>query len=108
MTAASSTHRPAVVGTSHADILIENGLLPIIVPTDVHKELLASPGAVLKVDLANQTLHLPSGKAVQFPIDPFSKECLMEGVDELGYMLKQDGAIQAFEAKRVGSVNTLQ
>ncbi|MEO5925834.1 MAG: 3-isopropylmalate dehydratase small subunit [Bryobacteraceae bacterium] len=102
----------AVVSTSFADIFkgnsLKNGLLPIIVPADVHKELLASPGAVLKVDLANQTLHLPSGKAVQFPIDPFSKECLMEGVDELGYMLKQDEAIQAFEAKRVGSVNTLQ
>ena len=87
---------------------MKNGLLPIIVPVDVHKELLASPGAVLKVDLANQTLHLPNGKAVQFPIDPFSKECLMEGVDELGYMLKQDAAIKAFEAKRVDSVNTLQ
>ncbi len=102
----------AVVSTSFADIFkgnsLKNGLLPIIVPVDVHKELLASPGAVLKVDLANQTLHLPNGKAVQFPIDPFSKECLMEGVDELGYMLKQDAAIKAFEAKRVDSVNTLQ
>ncbi len=102
----------AVVSTSFADIFkgnsLNNGLLPIIVPVDVHKELLASPGAVLKVDLANQTLHLPNGKAVQFPIDPFSKECLMEGVDELGYMLKQDAAIKAFEAKRVDSVNTLQ
>jgi 3-isopropylmalate/(R)-2-methylmalate dehydratase small subunit len=63
---------------------------------------------VVEVDLASQTLTLPSGKSVQFPIDPFSKMCLMEGVDELGYMLKQDAAIQAFEAKRVGSVNTLQ
>ena len=102
----------AVVSTSFADIFkgnsLKNGLLPIIVPVDVHKELLASPGAVLKVDLANQTLQLPNGKAVQFPIDPFSKECLMEGVDELGYMLKQDAAIKAFEAKRVDSVNTLQ
>ena len=102
----------AVVSTSFADIFkgnsLKNGLLPIIVPVDVHKELLASPGAVLKVDLANQTLHLPNGKAVQFPIDPFSKECLMEGVDELGYMLKQDAAIKAFEATRVDSVNTLQ
>ena len=102
----------AVVSTSFADIFkgnsLKNGLLPIVVPADVHKDLLASPGAVLRVDLANATLHLPSGKSVQFPIDPFSKECLMEGVDELGYMLKQDAAIKAFEAKRVGSVNTLQ
>ena len=102
----------AVISTSFADIFkgnsLKNGLLPIIVSADVHKELLASSGATVKVDLANQTLHLAGGKSVQFPIDPFSKECLMEGVDELGYMLKQDAAIQAFEAKRVGSVNTLQ
>jgi 3-isopropylmalate/(R)-2-methylmalate dehydratase small subunit len=102
----------AVISTSFADIFkgnsLKNGLLPIVVPADVHKELLASSGATVKVDLANQTIHLPSGKSVEFPIDPFSKECLMEGVDELGYMLKQDAAIQAFEAKRVGSVNTLQ
>jgi 3-isopropylmalate/(R)-2-methylmalate dehydratase small subunit len=102
----------AVVSTSFADIFkgnsLKNGLLPIIVPADVHKELLASPGAVLKVDLANQLLLLPNGKSAHFPIDPFAKECLIEGVDELGYMLKQDAAIQAFEAKRVGSVNTLQ
>lgn len=102
----------AVISTSFADIFkgnsLKNGLLPIVVPADVHKELLASSGATVKVDLASQTLLLATGKSVQFPIDPFSKECLMEGVDELGYMLKQDEAIQAFEAKRVGSVNTLQ
>ncbi|MEO8096518.1 MAG: 3-isopropylmalate dehydratase small subunit [Acidobacteriota bacterium] len=102
----------AVVSTSFADIFkgnsLKNGLLPIVVPADVLQELLASPGAVLKVDLASQTLTLPSGKAVQFPLDPFSKECLLEGVDELGYMLKQDAAISAFEAKRVGSINTMQ
>jgi 3-isopropylmalate/(R)-2-methylmalate dehydratase small subunit len=45
---------------------------------------------------------------VEFPIDAFSKTCLVEGVDELGYMLQQDSAITAFEAKRIGSVNTLR
>ena len=45
---------------------------------------------------------------VEFPIDAFAKTCLVEGVDELGYMLQQDPAIAAFEAKRVGSVNTLR
>lgn len=102
----------AVVSTSFADIFkgnsLKNGLLPVIVPEDVHKELLASPGAVLKIDLAAQTLTPPSGKSVTFPIDPFAKQCLLDGVDELGYMLAQDAAITAFEAKRVGSVNTLQ
>ena len=102
----------AVVSTSFADIFkgnsLKNGLLPVIVPVDVHKELLASPGGVVKIDLASQTLTLPSGKSARFPIDAFAKQCLLEGVDELGYMLAQNPAITAFEAKRVGSVNTLQ
>jgi 3-isopropylmalate/(R)-2-methylmalate dehydratase small subunit len=102
----------AVISTSFADIFkgnsLKNGLLPVIVPADVQKELLASPGAVVKIDLAAQTVTLPSGKSVQFPIDPFAKQCLLDGVDELGYMLAQNAAISAFEAKRVGSVNTLQ
>jgi 3-isopropylmalate/(R)-2-methylmalate dehydratase small subunit len=45
---------------------------------------------------------------VQFPVDEFSKQCLLEGVDELGYILKQEPAIAAFEAKRIGTLNTLQ
>jgi len=102
----------AVISTSFADIFngnaLKNGLLPIVVPADVHKELLASGGKNVKVDLRAQALTLPSGKEVRFPIDAFAKECLLEGVDELGYMLKQDPAIAAYEAKRVGSVNTLQ
>ncbi len=102
----------AVISTSFADIFkgnsLKNGLLPVIVPADVHKELLVSSGANVKIDLASQTLTLPSGKTVTFPIDEFSKTCLLQGVDELGYMLAQDAAIKAFEAKRVGSVNTLQ
>jgi 3-isopropylmalate/(R)-2-methylmalate dehydratase small subunit len=101
----------AVVSTSFADIFkgnaLKNGLLPIVVPGDVHAKLLASPGTVVKIDLAAQTLTLPDGRAVEFPIDPFSKHCLLEGVDELGYILQQEAAIAAFEAKRVGSVNTL-
>lgn len=102
----------AVVSTSFADIFkgnsLKNGLLPVIVPADVHNELLASSGANLKIDLKSRTLTLPSGKSVEFPIDPFSQQCLLDGVDELGYMLAQDAAIKAFEAKRIGSVNTLQ
>ena len=101
-----------VISTSFADIFkgnsLKNGLLPVIVPEDVHKELLASSGANVKIDLKSRTLTLPSGKSVEFPIDPFSQQCLLDGVDELGYMLAQDAAIKAFEAKRVGSVNTLQ
>jgi 3-isopropylmalate/(R)-2-methylmalate dehydratase small subunit len=101
----------AVISTSFADIFrgnaLKNDLLPVIVPADVHKELLASAGIVLKVDLAAQKLILPSGREVTFPIDSFAKQCLLDGVDELGYMLQQEPAIAAYEAKRVGSVNTL-
>jgi 3-isopropylmalate/(R)-2-methylmalate dehydratase small subunit len=101
----------AVVSTSFADIFkgnsLKNGLLPIVVPADVHAALIQSPGVILKIDLAAQTLTLPDGKAIEFPIDAFSKHCLLEGVDELGYILKQDAAISAFEASRTDSVNTL-
>jgi len=101
----------AVISTSFADIFkgnsLKNGLLPIVVPAAVHAALIESPGFVLKIDLASQTLTLPDGTAVEFPIDAFSKHCLLEGVDELGYILKQDPAISAYEATRVGSINTL-
>lgn len=83
----------AVVSTSFADIFrqnsLKNGLLPIVVPADVHATLLASPGATVKVDLASQTLTLEDGRKVEFPIDEFSKHCLLEGVDELGYILNR-------------------
>ena len=92
----------AVVSTSFADIFkgnaVKNGLLPVIVPPDAHAELLGSPWAVAKIDLASQTITLPSGRSVEFPIDSFAKHCLLEGVDELGYMLQQEPAIVEFEA----------
>jgi 3-isopropylmalate/(R)-2-methylmalate dehydratase small subunit len=101
----------AVISTSFADIFrgnsTKNGLLPIIVPADIHKELLNSPGTQLKIDLKEQTVTLADGRTVPFPIDPFSKQCLLEGVDELGFMQNQEPAIAAYEAKRVDTVNTL-
>jgi 3-isopropylmalate/(R)-2-methylmalate dehydratase small subunit len=103
----------AVISTSFADIFkgnaLKNSLLPIVGPQKVHEKLLALPeDAKIKVDLASQTITLPDGEKVEFPVDPFSKTCLLEGVDELGWILKQAGPIAEFEAKRVGSVNTLQ
>ena len=101
----------AVISTSFADIFkgnsLKNGLLPVIVPPDAHMELLRSPGAVVKIDLASQTVTLPSGRSVQFPIDSFARHCLLEGVDELGYMLQQEDAIGAFEAAHPGSVRVI-
>ena len=105
----------AVISTSFADIFkqnsLKNSLLPIVVPADVHAELFAAveadPAPTVKVDLAAQTLRLPDGRKVEFPVDAFSKHCLLEGVDELGYILKHEPAIAAYEARRVGSINTL-
>ncbi len=101
----------AVISTSFADIFkqnsLKNSLLPIVVPPDVHAELFRSPDQVIKVDLAAQTITLASGRAVEFPVDSFSKHCLLEGVDELGYILQQAPAIASYEAQRTGSINTL-
>ncbi len=106
----------AVISTSFADIFkgnsLKNSLLPIVVPADVHSALFAAVDAdqnvQITVDLVSQTLTLPDGKQIPFAVDEFSKQCLLEGVDELGYILKQEGAIAAFEAKRIGTLNTLQ
>jgi len=101
----------AIISTSFADIFkgnaLKNGLLPIIIPADIHAELIKWSGITLKIDLASQTVTLAGGRTVEFPIDPFAKHCLLEGVDELGYMIKQEPAIAAYEAKRADSVNTL-
>jgi 3-isopropylmalate/(R)-2-methylmalate dehydratase small subunit len=105
----------AVISTSFADIFrgnsLKNSLLPIVVPPDVHEALFATvaknPNARVKIDLAAQKLTLPDGRAVEFPVDAFSKQCLLDGVDEMGYILKQDSAIAAFEAGREGSIDTL-
>jgi len=105
----------AVISTSFADIFkqnsLKNALLPIVFPTDAHSALFAmvqrDPDTEVTVDLATQSVTMPDGQKVEFPIDPFSKHCLLEGVDELGYILKNAPAIAAFEARRVGSINTL-
>jgi 3-isopropylmalate/(R)-2-methylmalate dehydratase small subunit len=104
----------AVISTSFADIFtgnaLKNSLLPIAVPPDVHAELFAAvaadPDATVEIDLAAQTLTTPAGRAVPFPIDAFAKHCMLEGVDELGYILKQDGAIRAYEASHPAPINT--
>lgn len=105
----------AVISTSFADIFkqnaLKNSLLPIEVPGDVHAGLFGTlernPDATVAIDLASQKLRLPDGREVNFAVDAFQKHCLLDGVDELGYILKKESAISAFEAKREGSINTL-
>jgi 3-isopropylmalate/(R)-2-methylmalate dehydratase small subunit len=91
----------AVVSTEIADIFrsnsLKNGLLPIVVDDRTHAWLLANPGASLEVDLQASTLTLPDGAAVEFPIEAFARYCLLNGVDELGFLLQQADAITRYE-----------
>jgi 3-isopropylmalate/(R)-2-methylmalate dehydratase small subunit len=92
----------AVISTEIADIFrnnsLKNGLLPIEVDADTHAWLLNNPGAQVKIDLASSSITLPNGATAQFPIEGFARYCLMNGVDELGFLLKQAPAIERYEA----------
>jgi 3-isopropylmalate/(R)-2-methylmalate dehydratase small subunit len=97
----------AVISTSFADIFrnnaLKNGLLPVIVDRDIHATLFdlveEAPSAEITIDLSTQSLLLPDGRKVTFPIDAFSKTCLLNGVDELGYILGFEPQIAAYENK---------
>jgi 3-isopropylmalate/(R)-2-methylmalate dehydratase small subunit len=103
----------AVISTSFADIFkgnsLKNSLVPIVVSPEVHAKLVALPeDAEIQLDLPSQTIGLPDGTRVEFPVDPFNKTCLLEGIDELGWILKQTPSIAAYEASHPGTLNTLQ
>jgi 3-isopropylmalate/(R)-2-methylmalate dehydratase small subunit len=93
----------AVISSEIADIFrsnsLKNGLLPIVVDDVTHTWLLANPGVQLRIDLSSNTLTLPNGTNVKFPIEAFARYCLLNGVDELGYLLKQSDAIAKHEAR---------
>ncbi len=104
----------AVISTSFADIFrnnsLKNGLLPVIVDETTHRQLLSlvaeDPATAVSIDLAAQTVTLPDGRAVPFPIDTFSKTCMLEGLDQLGYLLKQDALVADYEAAHPARVDT--
>jgi 3-isopropylmalate/(R)-2-methylmalate dehydratase small subunit len=95
----------AVISTSFADIFysnaMKNGLLPVVVDERTQSELIAWAGrdasAQVSIDLANQRLTLPDGRAVSFPMEAFNKTCLLEGVDQLGYILQHETEIARYE-----------
>jgi 3-isopropylmalate/(R)-2-methylmalate dehydratase small subunit len=91
----------AVVSTEFADIFrtncLKNGLLPVLVDDQTHAWLIAHPGAELAIDVAASTLTLPDGTEVSFPLEGFAKYCLLNGVDELGFLLSKNDAISAYE-----------
>jgi 3-isopropylmalate/(R)-2-methylmalate dehydratase small subunit len=96
----------AVVSSSIADIFrnnaLKNGLVPVVVDRAVHEKLLAAPGGSVTISVEDQTLKLADGTQASFPIDPFARYCLLNGVDELEFLLAQEPAIAAFEKRRAG------
>ncbi len=100
----------AVISTSFADIFfnnaLKNGLLPIALEPDAHRRVMAAalndPQAEITIDLAHQRVTLNDGRSFEFPIDAFSKYCLLNGVDELGYLLSHDADISSYEKAHDG------
>jgi len=93
----------AVISTEIADIFrnnaLKNGLLPVIVEEPVSQWLLAHPGAEVTLDVAARTLALPDGTVAQFPLEAFAQQCLLEGVDQLGYLLARAREIETYERR---------
>jgi 3-isopropylmalate/(R)-2-methylmalate dehydratase small subunit len=91
----------AVVSTSIADIFrnnaLKNGLLPVVVDPAFHHAALAAPGAAVTVSLENQTITLADGKTAKFPVETFARYCLLNGIDELQFVLSQEDSIAAYE-----------
>jgi 3-isopropylmalate/(R)-2-methylmalate dehydratase small subunit len=94
----------AVISTEIADIFrnnaLKNGLLPIVVDASTHRWLLDNPGIELEIDVEKATISLPDGNTVAFPIDGFAKHCLVEGIDQLGFLQQHLHKIANFESAR--------
>ena len=93
----------AVIARSFADIFransLKNGLVPVAVDANVHKFLVDNPGVEVTVDVARAMLILPDGEEVAFPLDPFARQCLTQGIDELEYLRRHETAIAVWEAR---------
>jgi len=98
----------AVIALSFADIFrgnaLKNGLLPVAVDESVHTRLLSAPGSAVTVDLEAQKLTLADGTGASFVIDPFARYCLLNGIDELQFLLGQEEAVAAYE-RRMGPLS---
>jgi len=104
----------AVISTYFADIFknnaLKNGLLPIVVDAATHQQLISlaaeDPTLSLSIDLEKQVLTLPDGRAVKFPIDGFARRCLLQGVDQLGFLTGLDTEIRAYESTHPARINS--
>jgi len=94
----------AVISTEIADIFrsnsLKNGLVPLAIDEDTHRWLVEHPGVELSIDLETMTLELPTGQRVPIHLEAFARYCLLNGIDELGYLLSKSRDIDAFEARR--------
>ena len=105
----------AILSTSYADIFksnsLKNGVLPIVVDPATHARLFdllaADPDAELTVDLAEQGVLLPDGSTIDFDIDPFAKQMILAGTDELGYLLSKEAELSAWEAAHPPRIDSL-
>ena len=104
----------AVLAPLCADIFrnnaLKNGILPVQLPAEAHAELAAAtdadPDAEVTVDLEAETVTLPGGRTVGFGVDPFARQMLLDGTDELGYLLSQGAAVAAYEDAHPSRVDT--
>ena len=94
----------AVVSTEIADIFrnnaLKNGLVPVLVDAATHDFLLKNPGVEIEIDIRRSTVLLPDGRSITFPIDSFARYCLVEGIDQLGFLQQQLATIRNFEEQR--------
>ncbi len=105
----------AVISTYFADIFrnnaLKNGLLPIVVDAETHAQLMSlaqeDPDLAVQIDLEAQTVTLPDGRAVGFPIDQFARRCLLDGVDQLGFLINSQAAIAEYEGANPGRVKVV-
>ena len=104
----------AILSTSFADIFrnnsLKNGLLPIVVDAGTHRALFeliaADPDAEVTVDLEAQLVHLPDDQDIAFSVDPFARRMLLDGTDEIGWLLARTSAIDAWEGAHPARVDT--
>lgn len=104
----------AIVSTGFADIFrnnaLKNGVLPVTLAPDAYARLLdqlaREPRSQVTIDLDTQTATLPDGSSHSFPVDPFARHCLLNGVDELGFLLGEEAAIAAYESSHAARIST--
>lgn len=104
----------AVISTYFADIFrnnaLKNGLLPVMVDNDTYHQLVSmceeDPNTTVTIDLASQSLTLDDGRTVTFPVESFARYCLLNGVDQLGFLMQQDDVIAQYEAANPSRIQT--